>query len=201
MTTCYQIIYVSTYRIATTRSSTPPAPWPGTARAQAALAWLRGKPVVTAPLLSASIISHAGIPRDLSNRHEPLDSQNRPRFWSVKCQSSLISTCSAPQPGWTAARRRRVQNHRYRSSLLGWATARDWIYRDGGEPVTEFLREAEWTSLLPKGDRRWGVKLQLEGTRQGRPVTVSHYWYQTTRTDSDGSRRRSTRHMTVVVVG
>jgi hypothetical protein len=101
------------------------------------------------------------------------------------------------------------QDQRYRSSLLGWATAHGWTYRDGDGPVTKLLPEAEWTSLLPKGDKGRGVMLQLDGTRQGRPLTVAHYWYQTTTSsstsrDSDGHRRTSTtthtHTLTVVVV-
>jgi hypothetical protein len=100
----------------------------------------------------------------------------------------------------TLARAARAKDQRYRSGLLEWATAHGWTYREGGG--------GEWTSLLPKGERRRGVKLQLEGTRQGRLVTAAHYWYQTTsthtRTDSDGHRHTSTtthtHTLTVVVV-
>jgi hypothetical protein len=66
--------------------------------------------------------------------------------------------------------------------------------------VTEFLPEPEWRRLLPKGSRRRRVKHQLEGTRQGRRVTVAHYWYQTEKKDDDGKRHTATRHPTVVVV-
>jgi hypothetical protein len=80
----------------------------------------------------------------------------------------------------------RAQDRRYRSGLLDWAKARGWTYHDGGG--------GEWTSLLPTGDGQWGVKVQLNGTRQSRPVTVAHYWYETTSTDRDkeGHYRTST---------
>jgi hypothetical protein len=93
-----------------------------------------------------------------------------------------------------------ARDRRYRSGLLEWATARGWTYREGGG--------GEWTSLLPQGERRRGVKRQLEGTRQGWPVTVAHYWYETTSTststDSNGFSQTSTtthtHNLTVVVV-
>jgi len=97
----------------------------------------------------------------------------------------------------------RAKDRRYRSGLLDWATARGWTYRDDGAPVTGLLPEAEWISLLPRGRRRRGVKLQLDGTRQGRPVTVADYWYQTTHTSSSGgasTTHTSTHHLTVIVV-
>jgi hypothetical protein len=95
------------------------------------------------------------------------------------------------------------QHQRYRSSLLSWATARGWLYRDGDGKGTRLLPGTEWASLLPRGDSRRGVMFQLEGTRQGRQLTVADYWYQTTSTsrDSDGHSRTSTttHHLTVVV--
>jgi hypothetical protein len=82
----------------------------------------------------------------------------------------------------------------YRRQLRDWATARDWTYHedDGGE----------WTSLLPKGDGLggWGVKLQLDGTRQGRQVTVAHYWYRKTETARDGGTSLHTANVPVIVV-
>lgn len=66
------------------------------------------------------------------------------------------------------------------------------MYRDGGG--------GEWASLLPKGDGRWGVKLQLDGFSQGRPVTVAHYWYQTTHSDSDGGRHRKRHALCVIAI-
>lgn len=90
----------------------------------------------------------------------------------------------------------RAKDRRYRSGLLAWAAARDWACREGGG--------GEWAALLPAGEGRRGVEAQLDGARQGRPVTVAHYSYQTTSTgtDSDGNRRTSTttHALTVVVV-
>jgi hypothetical protein len=98
----------------------------------------------------------------------------------------------------------KARDRRYRNDLLDWATTRDWTYRDGGGHVTEFLPEAEWVSLLPKGERRRGVNLQLDGTRQGHRVTVAYYWYQTTHTSTDSnghhSTDTSTHNLTVIVV-
>lgn len=80
------------------------------------------------------------------------------------------------------------QDRRYRAGLADWATARGWTCREGGG--------GEWTTLLPTGDGRCGVRLQLDGSRSGRRVTVAHYWYQTTHTsshrDSHGHRRTTT---------
>ena len=96
----------------------------------------------------------------------------------------------------------RVQDQRYRSGLLGWAAARGWACRDANGLARESLPEAEWLSLLPKGRRRRGVKFQLDGARHGRPVTVAHYWYQTTHTNSSGGYLRThtrTHNLTVIV--
>jgi hypothetical protein len=91
-----------------------------------------------------------------------------------------------------------ARDQSYRSGLRKWATAQGWTYRDA---------EEEWTSLLPKGEDEWGVRLQLEGSRQTRPVTVAHYWYQTISfiTSGDGKGFTSTRtstdmHVLTVVV-
>lgn len=92
----------------------------------------------------------------------------------------------------SSAKAAKARDRRYRSGLAEWATARGWTYREGGS--------GEWTSLLPRGERRRGVKLQLEGARHGRPVTVAHYWYQTTSTDGDGNTTTQTHTLTVVVV-
>jgi hypothetical protein len=97
----------------------------------------------------------------------------------------------------------RARDRRYRSGLLNWATARSWTYRDDGAAVTGLLPEAEWVSLLPRGRRRRGVKLQMAGTRQGRPLTVAHYWYQTTQTttsDGHSTSHTHTHHLTVIVI-
>jgi hypothetical protein len=92
------------------------------------------------------------------------------------------------------------RDRRYQAGLFDWATDRGWTYRQGGG--------GEWITLLPRGNGRCGVKLQLDGSRDGRPVTVAHYWYQTThtttRTDSNGYRRTTestaTHALTVIVV-
>jgi hypothetical protein len=67
-----------------------------------------------------------------------------------------------------------VRDQRYRGSLAAWAAARGWTCRDGGG--------GEWESLLTKGNGGRAVRLELDGTRQGRPVTVALYWYQITDT-------------------
>jgi hypothetical protein len=98
----------------------------------------------------------------------------------------------------------RKQDRRYRSGLRDWAAARGWTYCGNGEEWTPILYRGELAALLPRGDRGQGVELQLDGTRQGRPVTVAHYWYQTTSTrrDSDGrsSESTSTHALAVIVV-
>ncbi len=93
----------------------------------------------------------------------------------------------------------KARDRRYRSDLLDWATTRNWTYREGGRHVTGFPPEAEWVSLLPRGRRRRGVRLQLDGTRKGRPVTVAHYRYQTT-TSTNSTPQTHTHHLTVIVI-
>ena len=93
-----------------------------------------------------------------------------------------------------AVRAAKKRDQRYRAGCLGWATARGWAYQEGGG--------GPWQSMLSKGDGRRGVKLQMDGTSQGRPLTVAHYWYQTTSTSTDSEGRSSTStttHSLVVV--
>jgi hypothetical protein len=98
----------------------------------------------------------------------------------------------------------REQDRRYRRGLRGWAAACGWAYCGNGGEWTPLLYRGELAALLPRGDRGRGVELQLDGTRQGRPVTVAHYWYKTTSTnrDSDGrsSESTSTHALAVIVV-
>jgi hypothetical protein len=79
----------------------------------------------------------------------------------------------------------------YRRKLQAWATARGWAYRENGG--------GDWAGFLPKGRRRHGVKIQLDGTWQGRPVTLADYWYQTIRS-TGRTRTTRTHHLTAVVV-
>jgi hypothetical protein len=84
-----------------------------------------------------------------------------------------------------------VINHGYRRELQAWAAARGWTYgEDGG---------GDWTGFLPQGRRRNGVKVQLDGSWQGRPVTLVDYWYQTVQSDGGATSTR-THHLTAVVV-
>jgi hypothetical protein len=94
--------------------------------------------------------------------------------------------------GGSAVRTSIGRGPRYRRQPRDWATARGWTYHedDGGE----------WTSLLPKGDGLWGVKFQLDGTRQGRLVTVAHYWYRAAEKSGDGDTSLRTCHVPVIVV-
>jgi hypothetical protein len=85
-----------------------------------------------------------------------------------------------------------VTRRRYRSRVREWASSRGWVYGWGGG--------GDWTAFLPRGDRRLGVKLQLDGNWQRRPASVADYWYETESTDSDGSTSTSRHHLTVVVV-
>jgi hypothetical protein len=84
-----------------------------------------------------------------------------------------------------------VIDRNYRRDLQGWAAARGWDYREDGG--------GDWAEFLPRGRRRRGVKFQMTGTWQGRPMTMADYWYQMVRSDGRNSYTK-TYHLTVVVV-
>ncbi|MCA1701907.1 MAG: hypothetical protein LC808_00995 [Actinobacteria bacterium] len=44
------------------------------------------------------------------------------------------------------------------------------------------------------------MKLQMEGTKRDRRVTVAHYWYETSSRDSDGRESTTTYNLMVLVV-
>ncbi|BCJ75035.1 hypothetical protein CS0771_45790 [Catellatospora sp. IY07-71] len=64
----------------------------------------------------------------------------------------------------------RARDRRYVEGVASWAASLGWRYREGGGGT--------WTSRLPRGVRS-GVRLLVEGSRDGFPVTVAHYWWET----------------------
>jgi hypothetical protein len=99
----------------------------------------------------------------------------------------------------------RFSGKRSRDSILDWAAARDWNVNLSGARI--YFRPEVWTRHLPRGDRN-GVRFELDGTWQGRRVTVVDYWYQTTSTtyNRDGdhggtwSTTTTVRHVAVIAV-
>ncbi len=82
-------------------------------------------------------------------------------------------------------------DRRNRRELQAWATSRGWTYRENGG--------GDWAGFLPQGRRRNGVKIQLNGTWQGRPITLADYWYKTVHSNGQ-TRTTRTHHLTTVVV-
>ncbi|WP_117209264.1 hypothetical protein [Allorhizocola rhizosphaerae] len=91
----------------------------------------------------------------------------------------------------------RARDRRYAEQVSAWAAGLGWRFREGGGGT--------WTGRMPQGIRN-GVRLLVEGSHHGYPVSIAHYWWQTrenhpvTRTTYvNGQTRTETRWETRIV--
>lgn len=103
------------------------------------------------------------------------------------------------------------------ADMQNWAQARGWSYSEPDRPRLS-LRGAlawyagpgaflvpppgkEWLRFLPKGEGGQGVSFYVEGSRQGRPVTMAGYWFRVSSMDGPKDVPSiHTEHLNVVVV-
>ncbi len=82
----------------------------------------------------------------------------------------------------------RARDRRYAEEVRAWAAGLGWRFREGGGGT--------WTGRMPQGVNN-GVRLLVEGSRNGYPVSIAHYWWQTResqqRTGPNGQTRWETR--------